>query len=78
MYCAGERIAVNSAQRNVFCDTNGGNILLWDILGSFVIIGPLIATYKLIEGLNRLCADYSRHVGANGAQNVTNIYISGH
>ena len=37
----------------------GGSILLWYILGSFIIVGPFIALHKIIHGLNDLCYAYN-------------------
>ena len=81
MYGAGERISINSQRRNLPNNTTGGNVLLWYILGSLIIVGPFIALHKLICGLDQICADYNRngnHDGKNyvGGGNVTNIYVN--
>lgn len=60
LYNAGERISINCYRRHITPTTNGGNILLWFILGSFILIGPFVALYKIINGLNVLCMDYNR------------------
>lgn len=31
----------------------------WNILGSLIIVGPFIYTYKLLHAMNDLCADYN-------------------
>ncbi|MBR1820860.1 MAG: DUF4234 domain-containing protein [Clostridia bacterium] len=40
LYGAGDRISNNCQQRNISCNTTGGNVLLWNILGSAILIGP--------------------------------------
>lgn len=59
-YKLGERIADNSRRRGVACNVDGGNTLLWMILGSMLCgLGPLIALHKLIDGMNDLFAAYN-------------------
>lgn len=31
----------------------------WNVLGFFIIIEPLVYTYKLLRAMNGLCADYN-------------------
>ncbi|MBR3493805.1 MAG: DUF4234 domain-containing protein [Clostridia bacterium] len=72
-YGVGERIMINCQKRGIPCTTSGGNILLWSILGSLLFgIGPLVACYKMIHGLNDLCIDYNRNGGGmnRGGVNV--------
>lgn len=59
MYNVGERISANAHRRNIHCNITGGSILLWYILGSLIIVGPLIALHKMIHGLNDLCYAYN-------------------
>ena len=69
MYKAGERISLNAHHKGVHTNTTGGSVLLWFVLGAFIIIGPFVALAKLINGLNALCAAYnagrSNAYGAN-------------
>lgn len=32
---------------------------LWGILGSMIVVGPFIYTYKLLKSMNLLAADYN-------------------
>ena len=59
MYGVGDRIAFNSHKRGIYNNTTGSNVLLWNILGSFILIGPFVALHKLIDGLNKLSSDYN-------------------
>lgn len=38
---------------------NAATYWLWNILGSLIIVGPFIYTYKLLHVKNDLCADYN-------------------
>lgn len=75
MYGAGERISRNAYKRGLHVNTTGGNVLLWYILGAFIIIGPFIAIHKLIDGLNVLCESYNAQSGTAGNINV-NVNIN--
>jgi len=59
MYCAGERISRNAYARGLQCNVTGGSVVLWHVLGSLIVVGPFIALYKLIDGLNDLCYAYN-------------------
>ena len=59
MYKAGERISKNSHRRGIHCNVTGGSVLLWFTLGSLIVVGPFVALYKLIDGLNDLCYAYN-------------------
>lgn len=59
MYGVGERIAENAHKRGRRVNISGGGLLLWYILGSFIVIGPFIALHKMIHGLNDLCYAYN-------------------
>ena len=76
MYGAGERIAMNSQKKGVPCSTSGGNVLLWYILGSLIVVGPLVAMHKLIEGLIRLSEAYNAGTRSNGYGQGPQIVIN--
>lgn len=59
MYNVGERISFNAHKRGLHCNVSGTSILLWFILGSFIIVGPFIALHKMLSGLNNLCYAYN-------------------
>ncbi len=73
LYGVGERINNNSVMRKVASTCTGGSLLLWNILGSLIIIGPFVAMHKRIEGLNRLCDAYNRRQGAANVNVNINI-----
>jgi len=71
MYGAGERISLNCHRYQTHCNTSGGSVLLWYLLGSLIIVGPFIALYKLIDGLNQLSIAYNNNsVKSAGGVNV--------
>ena len=61
IYGAGDRIFFNCTKRNIPNTVSGGSVLLWYILGTFIIIGSFVGLYQLISGLNQLCIDYNRN-----------------
>lgn len=76
LYKVGDRIDDNCHARGIKSPCTGGSLLLWNILGSLIFIGPFIGMHKMIKGLNLLCMAYNRgHRGGygNGPVNV-NIY----
>lgn len=76
LYSAGERISINSHRNGIHCTTTGSSVLLWYILGSFIIIGPFVALHKLIDGLNKLSAHYNATNHNNPAGQTINININ--
>ena len=54
------RIGVEQAARRLPVTMTAGTFWLWNILGAFIIIGPLVYTYKLLHAMNDLCADYNQ------------------
>lgn len=58
-YKVGERIRDNCQKNGVESPCTGGSLLLWDILGAMIIIGPLVAYHKEIKGLNMLCTCFN-------------------
>lgn len=51
---------VSNRMKNAGADIDGSNILLWEILGSFIIVGPFIALYKIINALNYVNTQYNQ------------------
>ncbi len=79
VYKVGDRISENCQTRGIENNTTGGKLLMWNIFGVLLFgVGPFVAQYKMIKGLNALNASYNRGTygaskAASGAVNV-NIY----
>ncbi len=50
--------------------------LLWTLLGSMIIVGPFIASYKYIHGFNQACAIYNAGATAPAAAPATNVTVN--
>lgn len=53
------RIGENLKIRNIPVDFNASTFWLWNILGSFIVVGPFIFMYKLLDATNKLAADFN-------------------
>ncbi len=62
-YGVAERLNNNCRARGLRSDTSGVSFVLWTILGSFIIVGPLVAMYQLFKTANTLASAYN---AANG------------
>lgn len=71
-YKVGDRIFENCTRKGIKAPCSGGSLLCWNILGSMIVIGPLVAMHKMIKGLNLLCAHYNR----NGAGKTSNVNVN--
>lgn len=52
LYCAAPRYRMNFQE-------DGGTVLLWYLLGSFIIVGPFIALHILIKNMNAIAPVYN-------------------
>lgn len=53
------RIGDNLRARNIPSDFSASTFWLWNVLGSFIFVGPFIFMYKLFDATNKLAADYN-------------------
>ena len=60
IYMLGDRLQDNGPKYNLNIKESGGTILLWYILGSFIIVGPFIALYIIIKNTNALADEYNK------------------
>jgi len=60
VYMLGDRLQDNGERYNIKIKEDGGIILLWLLLGSFIIIGPFIALHIIIKNMNALAEEYNR------------------
>ena len=67
MYGVGERINTFCIKNSLTSRCTGGSLLLWEIFGALIIVGPLVAEYKMLHGMNDICHHYN--LVARGAMN---------
>ena len=60
LYMLGDRLQDNGYKYNIIIKESGGPILLWYILGSFIIVGPIIAFHIIIKNTNALAEEYNK------------------
>lgn len=64
IFMLGDRLQDNAAKYDIKIKESGGTILLWYILGSFIIIGPYVALYIIIKNTNALAKEYNKKLSA--------------
>jgi hypothetical protein len=60
LFMLGDRIQDNAPRYGLSFKESGGTILLWYLLGSFIIVGPFIAHYIIIKNINALAEAYNK------------------
>lgn len=55
-----KRIGNELSYRGIRYQVGASDFWLWQILGSLIVIGPFIATHKLLQGMNMINADYNQ------------------
>ncbi len=60
LFMLGDRLQDNAPRYNLNFKESGGTILLWYILGSFIIVGPFIAMHIIIKNTNALAEEYNK------------------
>ncbi len=53
------RIGEELKRRNIDFSFNAGSFWLWNVLGSFIIVGPFVYAYKLFKAMNLLSENYN-------------------
>lgn len=54
-----DRIGHEQARRGMAPTVTASTYWLWGVLGSLIIVGPFIYTYRMLHAMNALCADYN-------------------
>jgi heme/copper-type cytochrome/quinol oxidase subunit 2 len=67
VFMLGDRLQDNAPRYGLSFKESGGVILLWMILGSFIIVGPFIAWYIIIKNTNALAEAYNTNGAPAGA-----------
>lgn len=55
------RIGNELKRRGVPYSFSAGDFWLWNVLGSLIVIGPLVYTHKLLKAMNMLCVHYNTY-----------------
>ena len=66
-YMLGDRIQDNAPRYNLEFKENGGTILLWYLLGSFIVVGPFIAVFIIIKNTNAMAEAYNEKLSSSVA-----------
>ena len=56
-----KRVEEAMTHRNIPSNFGTGTFWGWGILGSFILIGPFVYTYKLCRAMNQLCESYNEN-----------------
>ena len=56
----GDRLQDNAAKYNISIKESGGTVILWMILGSFIVVGPFVALHIIIKNTNALADEYNK------------------
>lgn len=54
------RIGSELARRGIDYSFGAGSFWGWNVLGSFIAVGPFVYLHKLSAAMNLLCADYNQ------------------
>lgn len=54
-----DRIGENLRARGIAMEFSSSTFWLWNVLGSFIVVGPFIFMYKFFDAMNALAADYN-------------------
>jgi heme/copper-type cytochrome/quinol oxidase subunit 2 len=59
-FMLGDRLQDNAPRYGLNFKESGGTVLLWALLGSFIIVGPFIALHIIIKNTNALAEEYNK------------------
>ena len=64
VYMLGDRLQDNAQKYNITIKETGSTILLWYLLGAFIVVGPYVAMYIIIKNTNALAAEYNKKLSS--------------
>lgn len=62
-YQIASRLEEALAEREIEYGFSTSDFWLWQVVGSFFVIGPFVYFHKLCKAMNLLCADYNKRNG---------------
>ncbi len=63
-----QRIEDELDRRHILCEFDMSTFWSWNFWGSFILVGPYIYEYKLINAMNLLCKSYNEELDASEAE----------
>jgi hypothetical protein len=60
LYMVGDRLYDNARRYNLTFKEGGGAVLLWFLLGGFIIVGPFVAMHIIFKNTNALADEYNK------------------
>jgi hypothetical protein len=60
LFMLGDRLQDNAPRYGLSFKENGGTVLLWALLGAFIVVGPFIALHIIIKNTNALAEEYNK------------------
>ena len=61
LYMVGDRLQDNAKRYNLSFKESGGIVLLWFLLGSFIVVGPFISLHIIFKNTNALADEYNKN-----------------
>lgn len=61
MHNLANRVGDEARARGIQTDFSAVSFWLWNVLGSFIIIGPFIYLHMLFTTMNSICTDYNQN-----------------
>jgi hypothetical protein len=62
-FMLGDRLQDNAGRYGLSFKEGGAAILLWALLGSFIVVGPFISLYIITKNVNALAVAYNAKAG---------------
>lgn len=53
------RIGAELNRRGIYCEFGPGDFWLWNVLGSFILVGPFVFVHKLMKAMNMINKDFN-------------------
>jgi hypothetical protein len=60
LFMVGDRLQDNAKRYNITIKESGSTVLLWFLLGAFIVIGPFIALHIIFKNTNALADEYNK------------------
>jgi hypothetical protein len=67
LFMLGDRLQDNAPRYGLTFKESGTAVLLWTLLGSYIIVGPFISLHIVIKNINALAGEYNKKSGEAAA-----------